>query len=96
MKFEEFSIGSTLCHQLTTLGSSNIQVLTNIITADNFTCTDHDFTSLPLDFIPQDPVALTDWGILLEKEVEYFERIKISEADSLEIDKQTILQSNCV
>ena len=95
-KFGEFSVGSTLSHQLAPLGSSNIHVLTNIIIADNFNCTEHNFTSLPLSFIPQDHVALpTDWGILLEKEVDFFERIKISKADSFQIEKQTILQSNC-
>ena len=85
-----------MSYQLAPLGSSNIQVLTNIITADNFTCTEHNLTSLPLSFIPEDHVALpTDWGILLEKEVDYFERIKISKADSFQIEKETILQSNC-
>lgn len=95
-KFGEFPVGSTLSHQLSPLGSSNINVLTNISAIDNCNYTTHQFTSLPLSFIPQDHVAVpTEWG-LLEKEVEYFETIRVSEADSFQIEKETILQSRCV
>ncbi len=94
-KFGEFSVGSTLSHQLAPLGATNIKVLTNISVIDNFSYTNHHFTPLPLSFIPQEHLAFpTEWD-LLEKEVEYFDKMRVSEADSFEMEKETILQSNC-
>ena len=88
-RFGEFLVGSTLAHQLAPVHSSTITVVTNIPRSEYREYT-HSYTPLPLKILPPDHLVVpSEWGTLTEEEIELLGEIRISEADSYQIEKDT-------
>ncbi|XP_065069492.1 uncharacterized protein LOC135694605 [Rhopilema esculentum] len=95
-RFGEFLVGSTLAHQLAPVHSSTITVVTNIPRSEYREYTTHSYTPLPLKILPPDHLVVpSEWGTLTEEEIEFLDEIRISEADSYQIEKDTVSQSQC-
>ena len=95
-RFGEFLVGSTLAHHLAPVHSSTITVVTNIPSSEYREYTTHSYTPLPLKILPPDHLVVpSEWGTLTEEEIEFLDEIRISEADSYQIEKDNVSQNQC-